>query len=87
MSGHKILPSEAMRIWNSSKRNIDIINRVYDHSRTQDIDNIVGYMVSMVKPEAFNEPKKNKKKLKFTDYEQRNYDFDSLEKKLLGWDQ
>lgn len=28
----------------------------------------------------------NKKTLRFTDYEQRTYDYDSLERKLLGWD-
>ncbi len=28
----------------------------------------------------------NKKPLRFSNYEQRDYDYDSLEKKLLGWD-
>ena len=31
--------------------------------------------------------KKNKKKLKCDNFEKRNYDLDSLEKKLLGWDE
>jgi plasmid replication initiation protein len=30
--------------------------------------------------------KTNKNQLKFTDYEQRTYDYDELERKLLGWD-
>ena len=31
-------------------------------------------------------PKFNKKASTFCNYEQREYDFDKLEKKLLGWD-
>ena len=34
----------------------------------------------------FIKPKFNKKPSTFNDYEQRSYDFDELEKKLLGWD-
>ncbi|MBU3155244.1 helix-turn-helix domain-containing protein [Clostridium estertheticum] len=34
----------------------------------------------------FTKPKYAKKRSAFNDYEQREYDFDELEKKLLGWD-
>ena len=47
----------------------------------------------LMKPKAITEVaittvkrSKNKKTSGFTDYEQREYDFDDLEKKLLGWD-
>ena len=33
-----------------------------------------------------NKTKFNKKPSTFCDYEQRDYDFDDLERKLLGWD-
>ncbi|MCB2340869.1 helix-turn-helix domain-containing protein [Clostridium estertheticum] len=34
----------------------------------------------------FTKPKYKEKRSAFNDYEQREYDFDELEKKLLGWD-
>ncbi|MBU3098712.1 MULTISPECIES: helix-turn-helix domain-containing protein [Clostridium] len=34
----------------------------------------------------FTKPKYAEKRSAFNDYEQRAYDFDELEKKLLGWD-
>jgi plasmid replication initiation protein len=35
---------------------------------------------------GFNEPQGNIKVGEFNGYEQRSYDFDKLEKELLGWD-
>ena len=40
----------------------------------------------MVKPGEFIEPKKNTAKTKFNNFNERDYDYDELEKKLLGWD-
>ena len=43
-------------------------------------------MIKMVKPGEFIEPKKNTTKTKFNNFNGRDYDYDELEKKLLGWD-
>ena len=86
MSEHKITALEAKKIYDSSKGNIDIINKVYQDKKDKPANDIVAVMISLVKPGAYIEPKKNTKKDSFNNYEQRKYDFDQLEKNLLGWE-
>ncbi|MBW9154608.1 replication initiation protein [Clostridium estertheticum] len=74
---------EASCILKDANNNIDLINQCYQYLLTKDVPNVVGYMRTLVK--GFNEPQANISKSNFTNYEQRTYDFDSLEKKLLGW--
>ncbi|MBX4262843.1 RepB family plasmid replication initiator protein (plasmid) [Clostridium estertheticum] len=74
---------EASCILKDANNNIDLINQCYQYLLTKDVPNVVGYMRTIVK--GFNEPQVNISKSNFTNYEQRTYDFDSLEKKLLGW--
>ena len=38
------------------------------------------------KTKSFNKFQNNNNKLKFNNFEQREYNYDELEKKLLGWD-
>ncbi|HEY5589317.1 MAG TPA: replication initiation protein [Candidatus Paceibacterota bacterium] len=86
MKDHKITALEAKKIYDSSKENLDIIYKVYkDKKNTKTRGGIVGLMIKLVTPGVYMEPK-NSTKDSFTDYEQRAYDFDELEKKLLGWD-
>jgi len=87
MSNSKITALEAKKIYDSSKRNLEIIKIVYDDGKNKDIPNFIGWMISMVKPGVYIEPKKNYAKGSFNDYEQREYDYDKLERKLLGWDE
>ena len=80
MSDSKITALEANKIYDSSKKNLEIIKKVYDDGKNKDIPNFTGWMISMVKPGVYIEPKKNYAKGSFNDYEQRAYDFDELEK-------
>jgi plasmid replication initiation protein len=77
---------EAKLILESANGNFEIIKKVFGYSQTKTINNLVGFMLHMVKDDTFNEPKKLEKKSKFNDFDQRNYDFDDLERKLLGWE-
>ena len=66
---------------------IEKVKRIYEYSKTQNIDNFIGYMLKMVKDDNFIEPKRSQKsKLKFNNFTQREYDYDDLEKRLLHWD-
>ncbi|WP_373899736.1 replication initiation protein (plasmid) [Haloimpatiens sp. FM7315] len=61
---------------------IDIIKKT-----NKEIRNLVGLLITALK-EDYTQPKQTKgsKGSTFNDYEQRKYDYDDLEKKLLGWD-
>ena len=86
MFDHEVSSLEAKKIYDSSNGNFDIIEKVYKHFKNKQLDNFIGTIIAMVKPGVFQEPQKNIKQDSFTDYEQRDYDFDALERKLLGWD-
>ncbi|AQM58581.1 replication initiation protein [Clostridium baratii] len=75
-------------IWDISEHNIELISEVAEYSRTQNVGDLMRYLKKMVKPGVFKRPLKNNKKvqLRFNDFKQREYDYDELEKKLLGWD-
>lgn len=75
-------------IWDISEHNIELISEVAEYSRTQNISDLMRYLKKMVKPGVFKRPLKNNKKvhLRFNNFKQREYDYDELEKKLLGWD-
>jgi len=45
----------------------------------------MGWMLDAIKGD-YQLPKGKKRVGSFNDYEQRSYDFDKLERKLLGWD-
>ncbi len=86
MDEHDVTKDEAMRIYSSAKGDLYQVKEVYEHFKGQQADNFIGLMISMVKPGVFSEPKKNSKKLKFDNFTPREYDYNDLEKKLLGWD-
>lgn len=81
---HSISESEAKYMLKDSKKNIDTIRECYSYILTKDnIPNVVGYMRTLLR--GFNKPQNQSfKHGGFTDYEQRAYDFDELEKKLKG---
>jgi plasmid replication initiation protein len=62
---------------------LELINEVAEYSKTQSIKGFVGWFKSTVA--EYEKPIETSKKTKFNDYEQRSYDYDELEKKLLGW--
>jgi Protein involved in initiation of plasmid replication len=64
---------------------IELIKEVLQYSQTQNIErNLIGWFKTTVK--NYERPTKVLKKDNFNNYEQRTYDFDSLERKLLGWE-
>lgn len=89
MSKHNITALEAKKIWDSSQGNIDTITIVYEYIKNRSVDNIVAFMISMVKPGVYSDPKGTiaKQTSIFHNFEQRTYDYDKLERELLGWDQ
>ncbi|MBX4271897.1 replication initiation protein [Clostridium estertheticum] len=74
---------EALKILISAKGDINIIKEKYSYSMAvPKIGNMVGWIIDAIK----NDYKSPKGKVnKFNEYEQREYDFKELEKKLLGW--
>ncbi|WP_010233465.1 replication initiation protein [Clostridium arbusti] len=85
MYEHKVTSIEAQKIYDSSNGDIDLISKVYNYFKNKKVKNLIGTMISMVKPGAFKEPISNMPKTHFNDYDQREYDYNELEKKLLGW--
>lgn len=87
MKDNDVSPSEALAIYNSANGDIGYISKIYNHFKYKaGIDGIVGLMIEMVKPDVFNEPKNSIKTTNFNNFTPRDYDYDSLERKLLGWD-
>ena len=86
MKDHNISALEARKIYNSACGDLTHIAKIYNHFKNKNADNFVALMIKMVKPGEFIEPKKNTAKTKFNNFNGRDYDYDELEKKLLGWD-
>lgn len=76
------------KILDSANNDIEKIKKIYEYSKTQKIDNLVGFMIKMVKDSNFEEPiKKDKDYKKIHNFTEReDYDFQKLEEGLLGWD-
>lgn len=86
MKAHNVNGSEAMKIYKSANGDIHHISKIYNYFKNKNADNFVALMIKMVKPGEFNEPKKVLKKTSFNNFKGRDYDYEELEKKLLGWD-
>ncbi|MDH2475710.1 replication initiation protein [Clostridium perfringens] len=83
---HKISEENLSKIYESSGKNIEKVKKVYEYSKTQKIDNLVGFMIKMVKDNNFQEPIKQYKYNKLHNFTEReDYDYENLEKGLLGW--
>ena len=61
---------------------LELINEVAQYSKTQNIKGFVGWFKSIVT--EYEKPIETDKRTGFNDYEQRSYDYDELERKLLG---
>ena len=86
MKDHDITYREAESIYKSGKSDLMHIAEVYEHFKNKSADNFIGLMVAQVKPGVFNKPKQSQNKTSFNNFEPRQYDYDELEKKLLGWE-
>lgn len=77
----------AETIFATAKGDISKIKEKYTLSKNvANIDNIVGWMLNALKKDYKTLKRNGNKEGGFNDYEQREYDFDKLERKLLGWD-
>ena len=85
MKDHKITYSEAKSIYKSNS-NLMYIAEIYEHFKNKPAENFVGLMVEQVKPGVFNKPKQSQNGTSFNNFEPREYDYNSLERKLLGWE-
>jgi len=85
MADSKITALDAKKILDTAKGDINIIKEKYDISKiTPDIKTIVGWMVKAIKKD-YQALTSNVNSDSFNNYPQRVYDYDELEKKLLGW--
>ncbi len=67
-------------------KTLELIKEVAQYSLTQNIKtSFVGWFKTTVR--NYEKPIKKAKQLKFNNFKGRDYDYDDLEKKLLGWDQ
>lgn len=80
---HKITDKEASGILSDANNNIGLIKQRYEYmlTRNKKINNVVGYMRAIII--TYDETQKNIKIDNFNNYEQREYDFDKLEDKLI----
>jgi len=86
MCNSKITSLEAKKLNDTAKGDINMIREKYVQAQNvAKIGSIVGWMITALK-EDYKTTKDNLKVDKFNDYEQRTYDFEKLEKRLLGWD-
>ncbi|MCY6371733.1 replication initiation protein [Clostridium ganghwense] len=80
-----ITPLEAEKIHKTANGNIYLIKEKYLLAKNQKkIKSLVPWIIKALK-EDFKPPIPKEKVDSFNNYEQRKYDFDELEKKLLGW--
>ncbi|MPQ34277.1 RepB family plasmid replication initiator protein [Clostridium estertheticum] len=77
---------EAKFILDTAKSDINIIKEKYDIvSQMKKVDSVVATMIDAIRKD-YQAPKGKEKVGSFNDYDQRNYDLNDLERKLLGWD-
>ena len=80
-----IKSKDAKAIAEAAEFNMDTIKSKYELAKEQDVDNIVGFMIAAIKNDytrvsvSGNKNKKNS----FTDFKQRTYDFEELEREAV----
>lgn len=74
----------AMAIFNAAAGNIEKIKEKYSIiSKMKKVNNLTGAMIQAIKEDWTIQEINNRK---FNNFEAREYDYDDLEKKLLGWE-
>ncbi|MGO5066926.1 replication initiation protein [Clostridium sp. LCP25S3_F8] len=82
----KITSLQAKQIYDAAGGDLDLIKYRYNIAKEKNnVKGIVGFMISSLKTN-YEEDIPKIKVDKFNDFEQRTYDFEKLESKLLGWD-
>jgi len=76
---------DAKKLLDAANGNINIIKEKYDLAQSsKEINNLVGWIITAIK-EDYKVQSKEKADI-FNNYQQRNYDFENLEKELLSWE-
>lgn len=63
-------------------KGLEFLEEILQYSKKQEIKNLQGWLLSVVK--SFEVPKQVAKKGGFTDYEQRDYDFEKIMEEIEG---
>lgn len=79
---YDITPLEASSILKDANEDIELIEKCYGYAKKKNIENIVGYVRTLVKD--FCEPKNATIPSNSDNFKQRNYNFGDLEKMLLN---
>ena len=86
MKAENIKELDAIKIYKAANGDINKIQEKYNLSKSMPgIKNIVGWMIKAIQ-EDYHAIKGKGKIDNFNNFEQRQYDFEDLERKLLGWD-
>lgn len=83
---HDINKLEALKVLEAAQGDIDNIQKCYEYCLTQNVDDMVPYMLSIVKPGAFSKPKSNRTSKDPKGRQRTHEEVEDLKKKLLGWD-
>lgn len=90
LSGLDMGDKDIIQIYNNSNCNVEHIKFIYERLNNQNnpIENKVGWMKQMVKNGVYKENiiKKKFQSTRFNNFKARDYDYESLEKQLLGWE-
>lgn len=74
---------EVKAIYENAEGNVQVIREVYEYCKNREAANFVGLMIHMVRPGVFKKPKSSTKKTDFHNFNERDYNFEELEKELL----
>jgi len=86
MKAENIKELDAIKIYNVANGNINKIQEKYNLSQSMTgIKNIVGWMIKAIQ-EDYHAIKSKANTDYFNNFDQRNYDFEKLERQLLGWE-
>lgn len=81
----KLKTKELKAILQAANNDIQLIENKYQLAKkSRNIENLVGWLVKAIE-EDYTEPVEVKKKSKFNNMQERNYDYEDLEKELLGY--
>lgn len=80
-----ISDNDCVSIYNAANGNLDIIKEKYAATlNKKNINNFVGFLLTSIKDDFKVTEKVNKSNNSFNNFNQRKYDYDELEKKLLN---
>lgn len=83
----KVSVKEAEKILAAANNDLDVVVEKWKVIQECNLKNKVGALITAIKEDWNNTPHNSRCKGNFNNYEQRTYDFEVLERKLLGWEE